>query len=515
MNFKLSKTHQVYFVAVFISLFLSVLTIYHYPVFNIDGLLYFKAANVFLAHGLKASMDIYAWPLFPVLLAYISKVFHLSLLQAAYLLNFIFSTLIVLMFIKLVQELGVSTRLLWLAALVILVYIDFNHYRSDVLRDHGYWFFYLFSIFSFLRFTQTFKWSDAILWGLSILIATLFRIEGGIFFLLAPFIIFLFKDISFFQQLKSYIKLNILLIALVLIMLAFFITHLSSSYHSEKLSGSIYNISSGLTVIINQLNDMYVHTKQYIIGPLAINDAANFVFFGLLGLYLYTIISLISLGYLIPAIYAQFNNMMPNQTNKRFVLFWYILINLIVTSAFFLQNQGFLSDRYLIPLALTLMLFVPFGLNYLYQHWRKHSQQLNIHNLLFWFVCLTIVWMAVGSLWRFGPSKVYIYKSAQWIRKNTPADAKVYTNHAVLGTLVERQSGGYDPAQADYFTTQKIAQKPWTGYNYAIFVMTSDDQKYIVQIEQTMEQLPIEAYYDNHHRDQAYIFQFKKRHPAT
>ncbi len=511
MNFKLSKTHQVYFVAALISVLLSALTIYHYPVFNGDGVLYFKTATAFWTGGIKAAIVVYGWPFYSIVLAIVSHVFHLSLLHSGYLLNYIFSVLTVLIFIKIVKELGGTTKLLWIAALVMLAYIDFNHFRADILRDNGYWFFYLLSVFYLFRFIQNTRCIYAILWGFSILIGALFRIEGAIFFLLAPFIIFLFKDMSFFQKLKSYFKLNVVLIALALVMSAVFMSHLTQGYHSEKLSDSFSQVISGVSTIYYSLNSMWLNTKLHVIGPLAVNESANFVFFGLFGLYVYSVLALISLGYFIAAIYAQLKKVNPGFGNNRLILFWCIFINLLVTSAFFLQNQGFLSDRYIIPLALTFMIFVPFGLSYLYERWQECPKKWNGNNILFWFVCLTIIWMAVGSLWRFGPSKIYIYKSARWIRKNTPQDSKVYTNHTVLGTLVERKSGGFTPTYSVYFTYQKISQRPWSGYNYAIFITSSGDKKYVSQIEKTMKQKPIEVYYDNHRRDQAYIFKITRK----
>ncbi len=509
MNFKSSKTYQVYFVAAIASIFLSILRFYHYPVFNIDGLLYLKAANAFLSQGLKASMSVYGWPFYSIILALISKSLHLTLLHTGYLLNYIFSVLTVLIFIRLVEELGGSTKLLWLAALIILTYLSFNHFRADILRDNGYWFFYLLSIFYLFRFMQNTKWSYAILWGLSILIGALFRIEGIMFLLLVPFVVFFCRQFSMTDRFKSYIKLNILLSVFVIILSVVFFLHHNVLLQSGRLYELLKEFSGGVHLFVN-FPSMNIGVKQHVIGQLAANDSVVFLFFGLLGLFLYNVVGIISLGYLVATCFARFK---PENSSIRpmlLILAWYVAINVFVLSVYFLQQEGFLSDRYLIALALTLLIFVPFGLSYLYERWRECPKKLNVNNILFWFVCLTIVWMTVGSLHRFGPSKVYIYKSAQWIRKNAPKNAKIYTNHAVLGSLVERQSGGYEPQNSDYFTDQKIVQKPWAGYNYAIFVISNHDKKTILQIEQTMKQKPIQVYYGNHHRDQAAIFKIPK-----
>ena len=506
MNFKISNTRQVYFVAVAMSLLLSALTIYHYPVFNLDGVLYLKTAHVFLQQGLKPAIAVYELPFYSIVIALVSKLFHLSLIHTAYLLNYVFPALVVMTFLALVKELGASKKLLWLAAFVILAYIDFNHYRADFLRGQGYWFFYLLSIFFLFQYSKSFKWMFAFLWAVSALVAALFRIEGVVLFLLVPFVIFLFPGISFSEKVKQFLKINFILIIMSAVLAIVIILYRGALQNSGQIMVWLGQLTNGLSLIISSLQQMNAGLTNHVMGPIAQHQAAGFLVCGLIGLYFLNIVQVLSLGYLIPLLFAPVKNVLPINRTKHLILIWYVAINLLFTSVFFVQLGGFLSDRYLLPLTLTLLCFVPFGFAYLYERWKQRIKFWGFYQLMFLLTCLLVASMVIGSLYRFGPSKVYIYKSAVWIRKNAPASAKIYTNHEVLGALIERRSGGYEPAQSDYFTYQKITKKPWSGYNYAIFITSNRDKKHISQIEKTMNRAPIQVYYDNHRRDQAYIF---------
>ena len=246
-----------------------------------------------------------------------------------------------------------------------------------------------------------------------------------------------------------------------------------------------------------------------------------------------------SLGYLVSVIYAQIDEKLLSSCREKKILYWYIAINIIITSVFFVQVNAFLSGRYLIPLALTLLCFVPFGLSSLYHRWKARTKTWTIHNVLFWFVVFSMLVMTIGSLHRFGPSKGYIYKSAAWIRKNTPETATVYTNHEVLAFLTDRQFAEYHCGVAikdqqveekhvpfSFFAIQgltmdvskkttcsvedNISQKLWEGYDYVILVVSKDNNELIDQFEGVAHVQPIKVFSDNPRRgDQSYIFKLK------
>lgn len=494
-----------------VSFLLTTITIYHYPVINIDGLFYFKIANRYLHEGGRATFSHCAWPFYPILLGVLQKFTHLGFLKIAYLLNYIFSALTVVVFALIVGELGGSKKQVWFGLLTILIFISFNHYRGEILRDHGYWLFYLFSVYFLMRFCKINRLFSAILWGASLFIALLFRIEGFLFLIFSPSVILFLQDIAFLQKIKMLFKLYfvpVIALGLGVILLK----HLGLSSHQLNDTNRLYNeITSGFLLIYSNIHNMYWHIRQTAIGGLASNqDAALFLVFGLVGLYLFDFLSVITWGFFIPIVCSIFLSGKELFSNSRRVLFIYVFINIALTFGFFLQYRGFLSSRYLFPMALTLALLVPFGFSILYQRWQCVPRKLNLNNLLFCLTCILMFAMLLGSLHRFGHSKVYIYKAAVWVRKNTTTDSKIYTNHAVLGYLTERSSGGYEPAQADYFSFDKMANQPWKGYDYAVFVTDNSHIKEMVAVEKMTNSEPLKVFFDNHNRDQAFIFRLSK-----
>ena len=304
--FKSNVFLREYFIYPFVfllSFFFSFLTLYHYPIFNPDGGLYLQAAGVFLSHGLHASMKVYSWPLYSVLIGSVSKLTTLTLLNAAYLINFVFSALTACLFVRIVKEIGGSKKFLWLAVLVFFAFHSFNGYRADIIRGHGYWFFFLLSILCLLRFAKTQSCLSAFFWSIAILVATLFRIEGGIYLILTPFVAFFFKT-SWKDRMVCFVKLNVLIILLVLLLLLlsfFSLQHLSD--HLGRVNELFFQIRNGLFLSWGRIVSHNVLLKTQVLGKLGQDDSSVFLFFGMAGTYLYNVLSSFSLAYCLILLY--------------------------------------------------------------------------------------------------------------------------------------------------------------------------------------------------------------------
>src|SRR5207245_1741547 len=141
-------------------------------------------AQTYTQSGLSSAMNLCGqsqWPFYSVLIAYFTQLTHFSYVLSAYLLNGFFSLLSVCMFLIIIKELGGTKRVLFLAALIILLSHEFNNIRQYIIRDHGFWAFYLVSLFGLLRYVNYPTWLNGFIFSFSLLIATLFRIEGLVF----------------------------------------------------------------------------------------------------------------------------------------------------------------------------------------------------------------------------------------------------------------------------------------------------------------------------------------------
>ena len=195
------RENFVYLFAICASILLSLWISSHQVIINPDAICYISSAEIIGKSGLQAAMQLCGqakWPIYSILIYGLAHVSHFSYPIAAYTLNGFFSLISIVLFILVVKELGGSQRVLWLAALTILLSYGFNDVREYIIRDHGFWAFYLLSLFLLLNYFRRPNWVTALFWNMSIILATLFRLEGAIFLFLLPFLSFMVRAIKKF-----------------------------------------------------------------------------------------------------------------------------------------------------------------------------------------------------------------------------------------------------------------------------------------------------------------------------
>ncbi|HSG93050.1 MAG TPA: hypothetical protein VK999_05000, partial [Methylotenera sp.] len=170
---------------------------------NPDSLLYFESARLFAAAQWKEALQIWNWPLYPLCIAAVHKITNLGIQNSAQVLNVVFFGLTAFSFIEIIRLAG--GRQLTMAAGALILFSS-QYIVGDVLemlmRDEGFWAFYLSGLVFFIRFYQQLRFRDALLWQLCAITATLFRIEAITYLVLLPSL-FLF---SFNFSLKERIR---------------------------------------------------------------------------------------------------------------------------------------------------------------------------------------------------------------------------------------------------------------------------------------------------------------------
>lgn len=157
------------------------------PVVNTDGILYFIAAENILDSGMSASLAVYQWPFFQMLLAGFHFVTGLPLLYSAHLAISLCFALLVVAFCRIVRLMGGDNRVVFFAFLVILCHTVINDLRPIVIRDPGMLAFLFLALGEQIRFAITPRWRYCIRWGIYVLVALLFRVEAFAIVTLAPF----------------------------------------------------------------------------------------------------------------------------------------------------------------------------------------------------------------------------------------------------------------------------------------------------------------------------------------
>ncbi len=421
----LNRPLIIYTTAALFGLLLSLTSAWQLSVINPDAICYLQSAQAATQgiHALMNTCDQARWPFYSLVIYATKQITHLSFFTSAMILDSFFSLVSLLAFISIIQCLARNkASMMWLAALVFLLAHEFNGLRSDIIRDHGFWAFYLISISSLLHYFRDLRWLLAITWSVSLVIATLFRIEGIFFLVLLPLIAWFDTQTTLIVRAKNFLKLNFLTLVGLFFLCIWMVLHPSQdlSRLQEVKHHTIhiwYDVANSLTKRAHLL-------AQYVLTPQAERDSYITLLLTFLSSYSLQIIENLSLVYTILVGYAWYRSALTVQRQLHWVLWGYVIVNLIVTMGFFLEYL-FLSKRYLIALSLILMVWVPFALHDLIQRWRQRK-------LLLALLAALLLFSSIGGIIHFGYSKAYIHDAGDWLAANVPANASLYSNDIQL-----------------------------------------------------------------------------------
>jgi len=477
INSEENSKKLIYLLGIFFSTLLTAWMIHLFPVFDVDGRIYLQGAYVFLKSGIKESFLIYPWPFYQILVAYCSKFTHLSLLNSAHLLNFIFSAATITIFLNLLAELGASKKTLWLALITFLLFHCYYYNSTHILRDLGYWTFYLLSILSLLKFLKFNQWRFALLWSVSIYAATAFRIDGIIFLAFMPFSVWFFTEYKCAQKTAAFLKLNLFTIIISFFALSVFLIYKKDFFHFSRIGEFTTFISNPIIILQNNITGNILALQKYVLGTPGASGAGAFLFFGMLGVYFCEIAGILSVVYMFLCGFAWYYRAMPANITQKNVLWAYAILNVFMTIVFYLQNM-FLATRYLMGLVLVLLCYVPFGLEKLYYQYRHNVRhKFSLFKILFFLVCAYFFANFVGEIHNFGHNRNYIYNASMWLRDNTNNNVKIFSNDARILWLSNRLAS--IPLHAskgkDVSLATKILEQPWQGYDYFVVALEQQD----------------------------------------
>jgi hypothetical protein len=451
-----------YLVAGVISVLLSAWINMRELVINPDAICYLLSAQAITEQGFNAGMHLCPqaiWPFYSLLLSTVVKLTHVSYQSAAYAVDGLFTLMTVTTFIAIIDTLGASKRIWWLAAAVILLSHEFNYVRQYIVRDHGFWAFYLLSLFFMLRFVLSRAsgvsgWLYALAWSISLGVATLFRIEGAIFMLALPFAVFFMTQQTWRERGKAFLMLNLLTIITGAAIIVWVMTNPSAVMEKlGRLPEVMTQLQSGVHIMLDRYQAMRTAMIEHVLTLEAARDASLVLTLTLLFWYALNVIGNLSWIYSALVIYAWVSRAAKFASPALIVLLAYVLVNLAITLGFFAEHL-FLAKRYLIAFTLSLMIWVPYALDHLI----GKSTQVRYRTALY-TVSLLVLVSAVGGMFDFGHSKLYIRQAGNWLAVNVPSNAKLYVN--------DPQLMYYSEHNRDVFF--KVIKNPlgeWQQYDY-------------------------------------------------
>lgn len=473
------------------SIFLSVWVGYQNAVINPDGICYVLSAQHVGSGGLHDVLSFCPqsrWPFYSILIYGLAQLVPLSYFSAAVILNTLLSLLSVVTFIGIVKLLGGSKRVLWLAALVILFAHQFNVLRDNVIRDHGFWAFYLVSIFCLLRYVADRRWWEAIAFQASLVIATLFRIEGAVFLILLPMVSLFTTAPNSRERAKSFFMLNL---PIIIFGCAGVVWWLQSSHDLNQLGRVqelIQQVQHGYDDILWRYESVRAALFKYVLPVEGLSDASALVITGWIGWFIYNVVITLSACYSMLVCYAWLCARRFLSTNGRVVLAGYLVINSLIT-LIFLAEHLFVSKRYLMAFSLTLMLWVPFAIDELIAQWASLK-----HRVFLVVMTIGLVVTGLTGIAGFGQSKLYVRTAGEWVSKNVPAHASLYSNDYQLMYYTDHFGEQIFTILPVYLQTNQLLHGGWKQYDYLALKLTKHNQSEMTALLSEIHSAPIKIF---------------------
>ncbi|MGH8728442.1 MAG: hypothetical protein ACREV9_09850 [Burkholderiales bacterium] len=428
------------------SLALSALSVWQDIIINSDGVLYLEAARAFGESGVSDAFAIYRWPFYSWLIFLFAGASGIGLENSAHILDALFFALIVFAFIALVRQLGGGYEVLVAAAIVLLAYAKLNEYRSFVVRDAGFWAFYLAAILLFLR---NFKHARAGLgWAAAMLTATLFRIEGMVFLLLLPLAYLFHRDLPASDRFKLVARAYVPHLALLAI--AFALYWLVDWREPGRLLDPLV-YADRLSGIGERIGGKAEALGSAVLTPYSDHWALTALLWGLAGVLFTSIVHGISLLYTALALHG----VRKIETNRGVlaVLLYVVALNVLILATHFITSF-FLTGRFTVALALVVMLAVPFSVATLYRDFEQRKNR-----WIFPVVCVLIAYTAVDGFVSLSPSKDYLKEAGVWLKQNTAKDALIYAEDSRISYYAEKRHDWNN-------STNVLADGKWEKYDY-------------------------------------------------
>lgn len=463
-------TRQICIYGLIASILFSLIVIFQQDLLNKDGVLYVGVADLLQNWRFKDAVALYPWPFFSLLIAAFDMVTGVGLDASAYILVTIFDAAMLVAFILIVKELGGDTRVQIAAVVVVFSLAYLNENRADVIRDHGYWCFYLTSLLLYIKFYKSPGLWLGLGWSAVMLLGALFRIEGLVVWLALPLIVLLRSDTSIRMKVR-YLLMSYLLHILIG---SLFVAYLLVSSDDLLLTTRLGDFKLLFGQLLDGLSvDMERRMSVLEKGVLDPRYSSDFAVPSIVGILLIILgskiittvtLPLISL-FFVPSLRAKLKNL---DARTVFVLVWAGAISMSVLSAILIP-RFFLSARWVLPFAFSFLLFVPFMLVRAMGNWNasKGRRRKGI-TAMYLLLAVLIAYGFLDGLISTSASKYYVKESGIWIKQNLDKGKKVYANdsriHHYAGLYKKR--GGYGV----------IRPKRWVKYDYLAIKMKLDDQ---------------------------------------
>ena len=493
--------------AVLGSLLLTFLAVSQDHMPNDDGVLYLLSAELFAAGSWDEALRLYNWPFYGILIAGVHLLSGLGFEASAHVLNGLLQAALVFVFLSVVSELGGDRKIVLAASVLILIFPNFNEYRSEIIRDHGYWAFAMLGLLFLLKHFRQSKAVYQIGWVAALTLSGLFRIEGLVLVALAPLIFLLDPRVTMLLRGK---RLALIYGWYAAVTGLVFVVAVSSGIEGASLKlwdKPVHMLTQFYSAVSSDLSQKVAVLRQGFLVPYSDEYAWPIAVTAIVIILVTEIVASIGFVFGFLAVYAWLRAEAFRGRYQWRIVWFFAAVNVLMLAAF-VVSLGFLTGRYPIALALLLMLFSSFGLVALYHRLTGKGSDVAARRkragVAFAFVALVLF---VDGVFSFSPGKVHVEKAAAWLNDYTHPTDRVFSLDAPLlyrsGKLEwksylehrERRHSGRSIREVKELTLGDMLETmDWRQFDYIAALVsrkTPDQQK---DIEKIILSVPVKEF---------------------
>lgn len=417
---QLTEERSIYLAAIVLSLTLSAWCGYVQQVPNPDALYYLRAAELFRAGQWQEGFAFYRWPFFSLTIAGAMAITGATAQVAAQSVNALFDCATALIFIALVRRLASEAdarSLVGWAALVIILHPKLATLRSVVVRDHGYYAFFLLTLYLVVRDHQLPRiWiKPAIV--CSIGAAALFRLEALLLAVVVP-AFYLVNDTTTLR--RRMLAVPAVLLSALLLVIVYAIWSGVAMLPGAPSSGLEADVVARLREIPEIMRARAARLSE-VVPPVRNAGAVAYIGFSIVAL-LDALLRALTIPLAILALFAFTPRRLLSGFAARFVL-WFSGWQVALLLAFMLV-AFFIDWRFAMAFALIMTIPAAFTVAEVATLARA---RLPAYRVLFPIVLLAVIVPWILDVPR--SSKLdYLRDAGHWISRNLPPNAKVLTN---------------------------------------------------------------------------------------
>ena len=442
------------------------------PIINIDGILYLQSADAFARGEFNEALSFHKWPLYPFLISFIHQISGFNLELSAHILNGLLNALTCIAFIYLIRELGANKTTIVIATLVIVFFPGLNELRTYIIRDHGYIAFYLISLYCLIRALDIRSRGFLFLSMIAMVIATLFRIEGAVFLIAMP-IIYLNSRADVESMNRVLFYMLVILTTVILVTLFGWWLHVPN-INTGNLHFSFENIQSGWGQAGQFLDKKITLLKDHIIDTSSDTTGRLVYIWTVFGIIFAQVLIILSIpyayltwyGFSRDLIFPEFHALKPW---KLFILFNFIILVVFTLTKFFL------TDRYPLALAVTLLATVPFALNSVYDRWNSKPRNCIKSTWGYLLVILLLLVNSYEGLTSYS-NKHYLKEAGNWLKDNIAQDSRLYTDNQLIGFYSGATMNNLKIVNERRDLVNQFYRGKWINFDYLALEIKPDPQ---------------------------------------